>query len=523
MATSTSTPERLLQRLDWQVIRRLDGLLQGDYRTLFRGNGVDFADLREYQYGDDIRYIDWSVTARMDTPYVREYLEDREITAWFLLDLSPSVDFGTGETERLKRSVLIDFVTTLARLLTRHGNRVGAVFYGTPRGAHDPGPRWADPGPAPHQRPAPASRASRPRPFTDLTPLARGRSARDQGPLARVRHLRLHQRPGLGALAEPAVAAPRGPGRPAVRPARGRAARRRPADHGGRRDRRAALRRHPRQGVPGAVPGGRGAARDDPSRRRSSDPASTSCRCRPTTTWSRRSSGWRPSDSDGGAESMSFIWPPMLLLALAIPARRRSSTSPWSAVADGVSRPTGLLATAGERPAAPRDGRASAPAPGCPHARRSGRPRRRDGAAAGRHQRPAGGGHGHPRLRRVGQHGRRPTWRRPGWRRPRRPPARSSSGSRRPCGSGSSRSATAACPSRSRPTTRPRSSAAIDRLAPGARHVDRGRHPVLARGDRRGRRGSGGRLLHATARPAPTVAPTPVPAGSHADRRSSSC
>jgi uncharacterized protein (DUF58 family) len=92
---------------------------------------VDFADLREYQYGDDVRYIDWSVTARMDTPYVREYLEDREITAWFLLDLSPSVDFGTVEMERLKRSVLVDFVTTLARLLTRHGNRVGAIFYGS--------------------------------------------------------------------------------------------------------------------------------------------------------------------------------------------------------------------------------------------------------------------------------------------------------------------------------------------------------------------------------------------------------
>ena len=131
MATSTSAPERLLQRLDWQVIRRLDGQLQGDYRTLFRGNGVDFADLREYQYGDDVRSIDWNVTARMDTPYVREYVEDREITAWFLLDLSPSVDFGTVDAERLKRSVLIDFVTTLARLLTRHGNRVGAVFYGS--------------------------------------------------------------------------------------------------------------------------------------------------------------------------------------------------------------------------------------------------------------------------------------------------------------------------------------------------------------------------------------------------------
>jgi uncharacterized protein (DUF58 family) len=130
MATSTSAPERILQRLDWQVVRRLDGLLQGDYRSLFRGNGIDFADLREYQYGDDVRYIDWSVTARMATPYVREYLEDREITAWFLLDLSPSVDFGSAETERLKRTVLIDFVTTMARVLTRHGNRVGAVLYG---------------------------------------------------------------------------------------------------------------------------------------------------------------------------------------------------------------------------------------------------------------------------------------------------------------------------------------------------------------------------------------------------------
>jgi uncharacterized protein (DUF58 family) len=127
---SVSAPERLLQRLDWHVVRKLDGLLQGDYRTLFYGNGVDLAALREYQSGDDVRYIDWNVTARMDTPYVRQYHEDREITAWFLLDLSPSMDFGNLETERLKGTVLIDFVTTLARLLTRRGNRVGAVFYG---------------------------------------------------------------------------------------------------------------------------------------------------------------------------------------------------------------------------------------------------------------------------------------------------------------------------------------------------------------------------------------------------------
>jgi uncharacterized protein (DUF58 family) len=126
--TPASTPERILQRLDWQVIRRLDGLLQGDYRSLFYGYGVDFADLREYQPEDDIRYIDWNVTARMNTPYVRQYMEDREITAWFLLDLSPSVDFGA--LQNMKRTVLIDFVTTFARLLTRHGNRVGAIFYG---------------------------------------------------------------------------------------------------------------------------------------------------------------------------------------------------------------------------------------------------------------------------------------------------------------------------------------------------------------------------------------------------------
>src|SRR4051794_37273928 len=125
---SAQTPDRILQRLDWQVIRRLDGLLQGDYRTLFYGYGVDFADLREYQPEDDVRYIDWNVTARMDTPYVRQYVEDREITAWFLLDLSPSMDFGS--TNSLKRSVLIDFVATISRLLTRHGNRVGAMLYG---------------------------------------------------------------------------------------------------------------------------------------------------------------------------------------------------------------------------------------------------------------------------------------------------------------------------------------------------------------------------------------------------------
>jgi uncharacterized protein (DUF58 family) len=123
----THDPEAILRRLEWTVIRRLDGVLHGDYRTLFRGFGLDLADLREYQYHDDVRHIDWNVTARLQTPYVREYNEEREVTAWFLLDLSPSVDFGLRAK---KRSLSIDFVTVLARLLTRHGNRVGALLYG---------------------------------------------------------------------------------------------------------------------------------------------------------------------------------------------------------------------------------------------------------------------------------------------------------------------------------------------------------------------------------------------------------
>jgi uncharacterized protein (DUF58 family) len=165
---AASTPERILQRLDWQVVRRLDGLLQGDYRSLFYGYGVDFADLREYQPEDDVRYIDWNVSARLDSPYVRQYVEDREITGWVLLDLSPSMDFGTLHS--LKRTVLIDFVATLARLLTRHGNRVGAIFYGSrvegtipPRGGRLQVLRLVD------------DLLEQPRlpraPFTDLTPL----------------------------------------------------------------------------------------------------------------------------------------------------------------------------------------------------------------------------------------------------------------------------------------------------------------------------------------------------------------
>ncbi len=177
-ATPVATPERVLQRLDWKVIRRLDGVLQGDYRSLFYGYGLDFADLREYQPQDDIRYIDWNVTARMDSPYVRQYVEDREVTAWFLLDLSPSMDFGTVSNRGQKRAVLIDFVATLARLLTQRGNRVGAIFYGGRAGGAQIDRTIPARGGRLQvlrlvnelQQQAPLKRA----PFTDLNPLLQG-------------------------------------------------------------------------------------------------------------------------------------------------------------------------------------------------------------------------------------------------------------------------------------------------------------------------------------------------------------
>lgn len=127
MPATTITPEILLHRLEWTVLRRLDGLLHGDYRTLFRGHGVDLADLREYQHSDDVRHIDWNVTARLQTPHVRVYNEERETSAWFLLDLTSSLDFGSGAVQ--KRVLAAELVGVLARMLSRHGNRVGAVLY----------------------------------------------------------------------------------------------------------------------------------------------------------------------------------------------------------------------------------------------------------------------------------------------------------------------------------------------------------------------------------------------------------
>lgn len=127
--SSSPTPEALLQRLDWHVLRRLDGQLQGDYRTVFLGDGLDVSDLRDYQPDDDVRRIDWNVTARMDTPFVRQYEEDRDVTAWLLVDHSRSMQFGHGG--RSKTHVVAELSVALSRILTIRGNRVGAMLWST--------------------------------------------------------------------------------------------------------------------------------------------------------------------------------------------------------------------------------------------------------------------------------------------------------------------------------------------------------------------------------------------------------
>jgi len=143
-----TSPDRLLRRLEWHVVRRLHGRLQGSYRTVFRGSGIDFADLRSYAVEDDVRHIDWNVTARMDEPYVRQYLQDRELTAWLVLDLSASMEYGSrqapvghqsgrrpsladpdGRAGQGKESVRTELAVSLARLFSHGGNRVGAILY----------------------------------------------------------------------------------------------------------------------------------------------------------------------------------------------------------------------------------------------------------------------------------------------------------------------------------------------------------------------------------------------------------
>ncbi|GAB2917948.1 DUF58 domain-containing protein [Micromonospora polyrhachis] len=121
------TPEHRLRRLELTVTRRLDGLLQGQYRGLLTGSGSEFAGSREYRPGEDeVRRMDWAVTARTTTPHVREVDADRELGTWLLVDASPSMDFGTAELD--KRELAVAAVAAVGFLTSGMGNRLGAYL-----------------------------------------------------------------------------------------------------------------------------------------------------------------------------------------------------------------------------------------------------------------------------------------------------------------------------------------------------------------------------------------------------------
>ena len=119
-------PEQLLRRLEFKILKRLDGFFFGDYSGAFYGPSLDLAEVRQYQPGDEVRRIDWNVTARSGgVLHVRQYREEREITAWVIVDGAPSMQFGTRRTTKYQLG--LEFAGVAARIVTRHGDKIGAM------------------------------------------------------------------------------------------------------------------------------------------------------------------------------------------------------------------------------------------------------------------------------------------------------------------------------------------------------------------------------------------------------------
>jgi uncharacterized protein (DUF58 family) len=121
-------PEGLLRALDVTIARRMEGLLAGDFRSNLLGTGSELAMVRPYVLGDDVRRIDWNVTARTNEPHVRVDLAERVLVTWLALDTSPSMEFGTAE--RRKADVAEGVAIALGHLATRRGNRLGVLTFG---------------------------------------------------------------------------------------------------------------------------------------------------------------------------------------------------------------------------------------------------------------------------------------------------------------------------------------------------------------------------------------------------------
>ncbi len=123
--------ERLLRALEITVARRMEGLLAGDYRSALLGHGSELAQIRPYTLGDDVRHIDWNVTARTGEPHVRVQHAERVLVTWLVLDTSPSMGFGTAE--RRKVDVAEGVAIAVGHVATRRGNRLGVVTFGDAR------------------------------------------------------------------------------------------------------------------------------------------------------------------------------------------------------------------------------------------------------------------------------------------------------------------------------------------------------------------------------------------------------
>jgi len=124
-------PDALLRALDVSISRRMDGLLAGDYRSALHGDGTELAQMRPYVPGDDVRRIDWNVTARTGETHVRVQLAERVLVTWLVLDTSPSMQFGTAE--RRKADVAEGVALAVGHVATRRGNRLGIVTFGDSR------------------------------------------------------------------------------------------------------------------------------------------------------------------------------------------------------------------------------------------------------------------------------------------------------------------------------------------------------------------------------------------------------
>ena len=121
-------PPELLRALQLEVARRLESTLSGDFRSTRHGPGTELAQVRPYVPGDDVRLIEWNVTARMGEPHVRVLLAERVLVTWLVLDTSPSMQFGTGD--RRKADVAAGVALGLGHIATRRGNRLGIVTFG---------------------------------------------------------------------------------------------------------------------------------------------------------------------------------------------------------------------------------------------------------------------------------------------------------------------------------------------------------------------------------------------------------